>query len=151
MTLYLSLRTAALAAIFAAGGVTGAAAQITAADPHHPGATLAQASQKLGGSGRADGSRHARHGAARSGLSGMAKRSSTEPPCQWRRRTCSMGQCTTRPASASRSTTRHRRRGHVFGLCTMLGFRFVARLRDRAPLNADRNDARAQGNEGEPA
>ena len=30
----------------------------------------------------------------------------------------------------------------------MLGFRFVARLRDRAPLNADRNDARAQGIEG---
>ena len=43
MTLHAPLRAAALAAILAAGAVTGAAAQTTAADPHHPDTTLAQA------------------------------------------------------------------------------------------------------------
>jgi hypothetical protein len=43
MTLHLPLRAAALAAILAAGAGTGAGAQTTAADPHHSGATLAQA------------------------------------------------------------------------------------------------------------
>lgn len=42
MTL-IALRAAAIAAFAAAGVTTGAAAQTTAADPHHPNTTLAQA------------------------------------------------------------------------------------------------------------
>lgn len=43
MTLNALLRAAALVAILATGATTGAAAQTTTADPHHPGATPAQA------------------------------------------------------------------------------------------------------------
>ena len=43
MTLHAPLRAAALTAILAVGATTGAAAQTTVADPHHPDATLAQA------------------------------------------------------------------------------------------------------------
>jgi hypothetical protein len=43
MTLNALLRATALAAILAAGATTGAAAQTTTADPHHPGVTPAQA------------------------------------------------------------------------------------------------------------
>ena len=45
MTLNALLRAAALVAIVAAGATTGAAAQTTTADPHHPGATPAQATR----------------------------------------------------------------------------------------------------------
>ena len=43
MTLNALLRTAALVALLAAGATTGGAAQTTTTDPHHPGATPAQA------------------------------------------------------------------------------------------------------------
>jgi hypothetical protein len=43
MTLNALLRAAALVAILATGATTGAAAQTTTADPHHPGVTPAQA------------------------------------------------------------------------------------------------------------
>ena len=41
MTLNALLRAAALVAILATGATTGAAAQTTTSDPHHPDATLA--------------------------------------------------------------------------------------------------------------
>ena len=73
MTL-IAMRAAAIAAIAAVGVTTGAAAQTTAADPHHPDTTLAQAtpsSEPEGMAGQGQGAQPGQPGMMAPGMMGQ--------------------------------------------------------------------------------
>ena len=69
MMLMTLIRTTALTTMVAAGVTSGAIAQTTGTDPHHPGTTIAQAAP---GQGQSQDAQPAQPGTTRPGMGGMA-------------------------------------------------------------------------------